>query len=433
MLDDAEERGGIVSNANAAELFPDMTELHLMQANRKAPSTDPQRHQAPAQGGQPAGPQGLTQEPVGVTQAGRGAGAGRFGARGGRGGRQGGRGRLPGAPARGHVNIGATGPAQVQQHQSLPGLQGNFAANGLQKRLTPAQQAIQQGKLQQQQHFRQQDQPVSAQYPQQQQGQLTQQQQQEEEGVAGQAAAQQPGSNMQGVQHSHWDTSYSAGAPTRDPRQMPISQSTGGLQAGASPNLNRPLAPRPVDPHPSSALVHHNSTSQPVADPRLRSGHHALQQASAAPGEDTFAGRRSQVSDSEVLLQYPGAAPKREYAARPAMPAIPGVPGQQAPYDHNAYAVDHLQVGNQQLGDVDASRQGQDPRRPQHSSLAVGSSGQQLDWSASPHGAHVVQAGDPGGVVAAEVVQDMCLGRNDIAFRHTESTSAVPAWTNNRR
>lgn len=214
---------------------------------------------------------------------------------------------------------------------------------------------------------------------------------------------------------------------------MPIRQSPGGLQAIATPNLSRPLASQPVDPHPSAGLVYHNNSSQLAADPRLRSGHHAVQHASATPGEDTFAGRRSHVSNSEVLLQYPGAAPNREYGARPAMPAIPGVPGQQAHCDHSAHAVDHLYAGDQQLGGVDALRQGQDPRRPQHSSIAVGSSGQHLDWSASPHAGHVAQGGSLGGVVAAEVVQDMHLDRNDIAFRHTESTSEVPAWTNNRR
>ena len=160
LLNDAEDRGAIVRNANAAELFPNMTELHLMQANRKAPAPEPQHH-PPARGAQPAGTQGRTQEPMGVSQAARGPGAGRGRARGGRGGRQGGPGRLPGGPGRGHVNNSAAGPGQIQQQQAgsqqtLAGIQGNFAANVQQKRLTPAQQAIQQGKLQQQQKQHQQ-------------------------------------------------------------------------------------------------------------------------------------------------------------------------------------------------------------------------------------------------------------------------------------
>ena len=42
LLDDAEARHAIVRNASAAELFPNMTELHLMQANRHPPSPEPQ-------------------------------------------------------------------------------------------------------------------------------------------------------------------------------------------------------------------------------------------------------------------------------------------------------------------------------------------------------------------------------------------------------
>ena len=328
LLDDAEHRGAVVRNANAAELFPNMTELHLMQANRKAPAIEPQQ-QPPAQRS-PAGTQGQTQDLRGVSQAARGAGAGRGGARGGRGWRQGGPGGLPAAPGQGHVNNNVAGPAQVQQ---LPDTQGNFAASVRQDCLTPAQQAIQQGKLQQQQQQQQQQrqqqrQQQQRQQQQQQQRQQQQQQQQQQQplgqrGLADQSAGQQSGSSMQGVQHSHWDTSYSGGVPNQDPRQMPIGPSPGGVQAGMGQHPNRPPGPRPADPHPSFGLAHQNSSSQLAAVPGF--GHHAGQHAPAAG--DTFAG---QMSDGKVMLQYPGAAPLREHDARPAMPAIPGASGQQA-------------------------------------------------------------------------------------------------------
>ena len=435
LLDDAEERGAVVRDANAAELFPNMTELHLMQANRKAPASGPLQDPSikgtlPA-GIQAAGIQGPEQDLNGVSQAARGAGAGRGGARGGRAWRQGGPGRLPGVPAQGPVNNNAAGPAQIQQQQqTLPSTQGSFAANVHQDHLTPARQAIQQGKLQQQQHH---DQPVSAQHqqmlPQQQQQQLFRQ-----GPVTDQAAAQQTGSSMQGVQHSHWDTSYSGGAPYRDPRQMPIDQSHTGLQAGAIQGLNRPPGPRPAGTQPLFDLAHQDRANPLTADPVLGLGVHAVQHASAAG--DTFAG---QVPNGTNMLQYPGAAPPREHHARSAMPAIPGASGQQAIHGHSMFGVD---VDQQEHGGVDAPRQGQGPTQLQEDSIALGSLRQTNAISTSPHATNMVQAGDPGRAlkgsdfvvpIAAQVAQDLRPGRNNIWSRHGEATSQVPQWTNNRR
>ena len=451
LLDDGEDRGAIVRDANAAELFPNMTELHLMQANRKAPALEPQQH-PPARGGLPAGTNGQIQEPMGVSQAATGAGAGRGRARGGRGGRQGGPGRLPEGPGRGHVTNSVAGAGQVLQQagpqQTLPSAQGTFAASVQQELLTPAQQAIQQGKLrqqQQQQQYRQHDQPVSAPHPLLQQQQQQQQQQPiGQRGIADQAAAQQPGSSMQGVQHSHWDTSYAGGAPKgpRDPRQIRVGQSHGGLQAGASQNLNRPPGPRPADLHPSG-LVHQNSPSQLAADPVLGFGHQAAHHPSAGVGNATHAVGRSQWSKSEAMLQYPGTAPVREHGARPAMPAIPGVSGQQATHDHSVFGMDHLHV-QQEQGGVDAPSQGQGPRYLEGDSIALDSLRQINAISASPHVMHMARAGDPGRAwqeqraafnipVAPQAVQDTHFGRSDISSRQSETAPEVPHWTNNRR
>ena len=446
LLDDADNRGTIVRNANAAELFPNMTELHLMQANRKAPASDLQHH-SPAKGG-PAGTQGQTQEPKGAIQATRGVREGRGGARGGA---RGGPGRLLEGPGRGHSIHSAAGAVQIQQQagsqQTLPGTQGSFAAYVQQEHLTPAQQAIQQGKLRQQQQqqqndqqYQQHDQPVSAhQRPQQQQAQQAQQQQQPvgQRGLADEAAGQQPGFSMQGVQHSHWDNSYSGGATNRDPRQMPISQSHTGLQAGASQSLRRPPGPRPAGWCPSFGLAPQNSRSQLAAGPMPSLGHHAVQHASAAG--DAFAG---QVSDGPIMSQYSDAAPISKHGARPAMPAIPGASGWQATHDHSMSGLNQSHADQQEQGGVDAPRQAQGLTQLQGDSIALGSLSQTNAISTSPHAMHVAQAGDPGRAlqgsdvvmpIAAYAAQDMRLGRNIIPSRHSETTSQIPQWTNNRR
>ena len=454
LLEDAEQRHAIVQRASAAELFPNMTELHLMQANRKAPSSEPQHHPS-AKGGWPAETQGRLQVPQGVTQAARGTGAGRAGARGSRGGRQGGRERLPGGAGRAHVSNSAVGSAQTQQQagsqqtSALADAQGSFAGSVQQQHLTPAQHAIQQGKLrqqqerqQQQQQQKQQDQPVSSQAPQLQLLQTQQQQQQQQQPlvqrVTGQAATPHSGSGMQGVQQSHRDTAYSGGAP-RDPRQMPISQNVGGLQAGTSQSLARPQGPRPAG---SSGMMHQHSSSQLAADPRLKLGQVGLQHPQAAPGDDANAVRRSQLPDGEILLQHSGAAPVRESGTRPAMPAIPGAPGQQAFHDHSVFGVDWLHVGYQQQRGVDAPRRS--PRQLQEDSVEVGSLRQQGNLPIPPHFMHVAQPEEFGRVlqgqgsypvmpIAAQVVQDMPPSTNNVSSMLSEHASQVPQWTNKRR
>ena len=93
LLDDAEARHAIVRNASAAELFLNMTELHLMQANRHPPSPEPQTQPPHLQG--PLQQQVLPQVgPRRGTAAGRGQGfPGRVPGRGGRVGQHMGRGQ----------------------------------------------------------------------------------------------------------------------------------------------------------------------------------------------------------------------------------------------------------------------------------------------------------------------------------------------------
>ncbi|KAL3156802.1 hypothetical protein ABBQ38_001073 [Trebouxia sp. C0009 RCD-2024] len=269
LLDDAEGRHAIVQNASAAELFPDMTELHLMQANRKAPSAEPQQR-PPATAGRLPDREGRPQQPMGVSQAARVAGAGRGGARGGR---QEGHGRLPeGVAGSAYMQQ----PAGLQQNHAMaadaPGVFASSIQQHQQQQLTPAQQAIRQGKLQQQQQknqqqqkqqqqnqqqqqYQQHDQHASVQSrpPQQQQQQQQQQQHQQQQrqqphvqrGLTGPAAAPQSASGMQGVQHPHWDTRYSE-APPRDPRQTPMGL---GLQAGSHQVLSGPSGSSSANPH----------------------------------------------------------------------------------------------------------------------------------------------------------------------------------------
>ena len=232
LIDDAEQRGTVVHNASAAELFPNMTELHLMQANRRTATPEPH---PPAVDGVPQGEFGHPSTVQGVNDRGRGGPQGgrrgrgpwrggremdgvRGGPQGQRGGRDGisesRRGPEPtqGGHHGGHMEANAgqaiahgvvdnaqhalpqTSGQAMLQSDSYPDPRVAAAQPDLRKsQLTSAQLAIQQGKLQQQLerqqqqpqlHSSQQQQPTQAHMhplPQQQEPQHQQSQQQQQQ------------------------------------------------------------------------------------------------------------------------------------------------------------------------------------------------------------------------------------------------------------
>ncbi|KAL0034221.1 hypothetical protein WJX77_004006 [Trebouxia sp. C0004] len=228
LIDDAEQRGTIVKDATAEKLFPDMTELLLMQANKRSPAPEPH----------PAALDRLPQEARvdpqvvhGITAqvVGHGPHKGRAPMGGGMGGAQRGTGGQAGDDAgrgasqrsQGVHHGGQRGPHMgqaishvmddsVEHMMHAPAGQRVAPAKEVtacvqsdprQGHLTPAQFAIQQGKLQQQME---------------QQQQLSQSQQQQQQ--------------QQLAQHSQWDSAYPDAVP-RDPRQAPGIDGTGSVSS----------------------------------------------------------------------------------------------------------------------------------------------------------------------------------------------------------
>jgi len=505
LIDDAEQRGTIVKDATAGKLFPDMAELLLMQANRKSPTSEPHpaaldrvpqearvdpwvmngvtaqvigRPQVGGHGGVGGPHKGRSPMDGGMEGAQRGTG-GRAGENAGRGASQPSQGGRHGGQRDPHVGQGIShGMADNAEHMMHAPVGQTLAppkevapsvqSDPRQARLTPAQFAIQQGKLQQQMERQQQ---LSQSQQQQQQQQLAQlghsqqqnraqmqavplhqlsshQQQQPEvrlstsQASAGAPQAQQAG--MQGVQHAQWVSAYPDAVP-RDPRQAPGNDGTGnassswqahqGQQAGwlhsqypaeARPGFGHEdvqlsAAHRgPIDPSGSHVI---GSSQQPVTFP---CAHHEAGAANAIGGNDA-------VLQSELAPPHMGGRPARPAA----MPEMPAIPSRNA--HHMSGRHDYMELDQQRRVHMTQTLQtpmyaGQDidfvavpwqkgARRDAALSHAVGS-------AKDPRGMHKTQSNGFAPAVA-QLASSTHLGRNGL--QHSAETPQVPQWTNNRR
>jgi len=490
-----------VKDATAEKLFPDMTELLLMQANRRSPTPEPHLN---ALDGVPQearlDPQVVNGVPAQVggrpLVGGHGPHRGRAPMDGGMGGAQRGTGGQAGDDAgrgasqtsrRGHHG-GQNGPhmgqgvshvmndsvehmmhAPVGQRVApLKEVAPSVQSDPRQARLTPAQFAIQQGKLQQQMERQQQ---LAQQQQQQQQQQLAQlrhpqqqthapvqavplhqlsshQQQQHEVRVsthqapAGVPQAQQAG--MQGVQHSQWDTAYPDAVP-RDPRQAPGNSNTGiassSWQADQGQQPGWLHSQYPAEARPGSD----HEDAQPSAahmGPNNPPGSHVME-SSRQPVHLPDARHEAGAMRNDAFLQSELAPPHRGGGhARPAaMPEMPAIPSRNA--HHVSGRHDYTEIDQQHRVHMAQSRQspmyaGQVmddavdlvavPRQKgsRRDPALLNTPGSAKD----PRKMHRTQSNGLAPAVP-QLASPTHLGRNGL--QHSAETPQVPQWTNNRR
>ena len=480
----------MVKHATAEKLFPDMTELLLMQANRRSPTPEP--HPAALEGVpqearvDPQERNGVPAQVVGRPQVGghgphRGRapmGGGMGGAQRGTGGRAGDdAGRGASQTSQGGHHGGQNGPHMGQgishvmndsvEHmmhapagqrlQPAKEVAPSVQSDPRQARLTPAQFAIQQGKLQQQlerqqqlsqQQQQQQQQLAQLRHPQQQNSAQMQavplhqlspyQQQQHEVRVSTHQAsgsAPQAQAGMQGVQHSQWDTAYLDAVP-RDPRQALGNSSTGTAwqadqcQQPGWLHSQYPAASRPgFDHEDAQPLAAHMSPNDP-------SGSHVME-SSQQPVSFSHAHHEAGAMRIDIAPPHMGGGHARP-AAMPEMPVIPSRNAHHVSSRHDHMEIDqhggvHMaqnmqspMYAGQDLDDavdlVAVPRQ-KGPRRDPALSHASGS-------AKDPRRMHRTQSNDFAPAVA-QLASPTHLGRNGL--QHSAETPQVPQWTNNRR
>ena len=486
-----------MKDATAEKLFPDMTELLLMQANRRSPTLEPHPTAldgVPQQAGvDPQVMNGVPAQVVGRPQVrGHGPhrgsapmGGGVGGAQRGTGGRagddagrgasqtsQGGHHRGQNGPHMGHGishvmndSIEHTIHAPVGQRVAPPKeVAPSVQSDPRQARLTPAQFAIQQGKLQHQMERQlnpsqqqQQQQLAQLRHPQQQnnaqmQGvhELSSHQQQQQHEVrvsshqASASAPQAQQAGMQGVQHSQWDSAFPDAVP-RDPRQAPGNSGTGiassswqadqGQQPGWLHSRYRVEA-RPgfghQDAQPSAA---HRGPHDP-------SGSHVME-SSQQPVNFPHVHHEAGAMRNDAFVQS-GLAPSHMGGghARPAaMPEMPAIPSGNA--HHVSSRHDHMEI-DQQCG----LHMAQNRQSPMYAGQVVDDAvdlvavprqkGSRRDPALShasgsakdPRRMHRTQS-NGFAPAAPQLASPTHLGRNGL--QHSAETPQVPQWTNNRR
>lgn len=507
-------------DASAEKLFPDMTELLLMQANRRPPT--PESHR-PALDGLPqeacgnpqtatAGVEGGTEGPEwGMGRPHRGGGfllgrgpmhGDRGRAAGGRGGREGadvggrmGPHRRRGDRGEGHVGQGGshgvaqnlqqivhqeTGPEMVQTDVQNSLLARTVQADPRQAQLTPAQRAIQQGKLQQQlerQHQQQHQQQPQSGHPQQQHlpqvshlqqqqphmGQsqhpqqhsthsMSQQQQQhaqmqpptherpfqQQSGVevsqhqASLSAFQQP--SMHGVQHGQWDSDCSQAAARN--REMNAPSPPQSSQHPSWLHSQYPADARPRQEHMGADSVAAESEAphlghQGTAANQHPERHHdgGVAAASTVTGNGMAPQARSQ-------LYHVGEV----HASQAAMPEMPMIPtrtalGTRGRQHHDGQDQPHgLHATQYTAAQAAEPAQGGFGHAPVDLVALPRQTGYPLSQTVGgpkdPRRVHRVPSEESRPVVA-QSAHTAHLGRHGL--QHSAETPQVPEWTNNRR
>ena len=491
-----------MKDATAEKLFPDMTELLLMQANRRSPTPEP--HPTALDGVpqearvDPQVMNGVTAQVVGRPQVGgHGPHKGRAPMDGVMGGGQRGRGGRAGDDA----GRGASQTSQGGHHGVHRGPQegkrvshvmadnaehmihapvgqrvaphNDFApfvqSDPRQACLTPAQFAIQQGKLQQQmdrqqqlsqsQQQQQQQQLAQLRHPQQQNNaqlqaapmhQLSSHQQRQHEvrissHQASASAPQAQQAGMQGVHHSPWDTAY-LDAASRDPQQAPGNSGTGTASSwqadqGQQPGWLRsqyPAEARPgfghEDAQPSAAHRGPNDLSEGSFGHVMESSQQAVSfpHAHHEPG----AIGNGMFLQSGLAPPHVGGGHARP-AEAPQMPAIPSRNSHNVSSRHDYVEIDQQcgvqmaqnrqnpmyagQVINDAV-DLAAVPRQKGPQRDPALSNALGSAKdpRRMQTQSKAFAPAVAQSASP-----------THLGRNGL--QHSAETPQVPQWTNNRR
>lgn len=470
LIDDAEQRGLIVRDASAAELFPDMAELHLMQANRRPPTPEPQPlvlDRAPNEEiqGPTANTEGGTGAVVGVRGMPlRGRGAPHMG-RGGRadhdGGHRGGRWGTHVGPSVVHglpdnlQHDSAQSYSQVSRPmEALPRpLNDLVQFDSRQQQLTPAQLAIQQGKLQQQLE-RQQQQQADQHLPQQhsQMPPLQQQRLQYERQDYGQASGEMPCDALQRMQGTQHEQAYSSNTP-RDPRQAYVCTPPDGR--GAPSSSQAAHSQNPIWLHsqgPAADTPQHNLSAAAVAGISTQSGNFDTESSERA-GHDHHLHTHSRDRALRGCLDPQDESHSRGLNGLHArqdstveMPAIPPRVAHPAWVSHSGAGSQHDAAQHRMRGAAQSPRhvsQHRDPalldvvpvsRRTGHHYSAV-SSDQQVPTPADPRkglrNSLQEQGDDFAGPPVVQLGSSKHLGRYPL--QHTAETPEVPLWTNNRR
>lgn len=438
LIDDAEARGSIVHNATAAELFPDMTELVLMQANRAAspeqppkpgPATDPRQLQPPGlapvsmqarqqQAQQQPGSEALRPPPrQGQTGA---AAAGGMQTMLASQGATAASGHPPGLHAPQYLSEQAGKVRPPVGSDPRVNAQGQHAAMSWSQpgQLTPAQLAIQQGKLAQQQEAleKQQQAALQKQHQASQQHQVLQPQQQHQQHPQQQAQQQpqplqQPQQRENLAQEHHMPQQqqqqlpHQQQIPRQHPQQLqqPLQDSQQLQQAARQAWVPMPacMQPQPVMPsrlmlpgHAQAGLQFPGGAHQTShAGPYVLHGQGQLVSGLVPHSQEGQAAEQSHprtATESDLVMS--GHLQRQHSAA-----------GLHAPLHH----------GSGSFGQQQAQTQ------PRHSSRDRSSlNDRQLSDQ------HLV---DPAG----QGLSDAALGR--AGLQHSSTTPQVPLWTRNRR
>lgn len=441
-------------DASAEKLFPDMTELLLMQANRRPPTPEPHStaldrlpQQAPL--GDPqitaAGVEGNTEGPqwgMGRPHRGRGSLLGRGPvhgdrgrAAGGRGGREGAdvggrmgpqasQGGRHGGQGEGHVGQGSshglaqslqqvvhqeTGPEMVQTDVQNSLLARTVQTDPRQAQLTPAQRAIQQGKLQQQlerQQQQQHQQRLQSSHPQQQH-------------VPQVSHLQQQPPHTSQPEHQQPHLTHSNSQQQQQIQAMPFQlQPSTHEQSFQQQQLER----QQHEQHSGMGVSQHQASmsASQAQQPSMHGVQHgqwdskdASQTAARSRGINSSSPSHSDQHPSWLHSQYPAdARPRHDHMGADLMDAEPGAPhlghqgtmANQYPARHHdgGMAAASTVTGNgmapqarsqpHHVGEVHAS-QAATPEMPMiPTRTALGTRGRQHhDGQNQPHGLHAIQ------------------------------------------